>query len=714
MDEFQDTSVSQYALLERLTTGWQPGDGRTIFAVGDPMQSIYRFREAEVGLFLKTACEGIGSVRLEPLRLRANFRSASQVVAWVNATFPGVLPAAEDISTGAIPFASSESVKGVLPGAAVRIHPFIGREDDAEAARIAALAKDARDRGLKVAILVRARRHLATVIPGLRATGLRFQAVEIDSLATQPLIRDLASLTRALLHPADRVAWLAVLRAPWCGLTLEDLYTLTGNSGSLPVWDAIRDDYRIGRLAPASCARVDRLRTAIGGAVADRASSLRARVEGAWLALGGPACAAGSADRENAAAFFELLDELDATAFPDGSVLAGRIERLYANPDPEAGDGLQVMSIHKAKGLEFDAVIVPGLGRPPRADASRLLRWLERPRLGEAADLLMAPIHATGDDSDRIYGYLKQIDALKAQHEAGRLLYVAATRAKLELHLLGHARFDADKGVVKPAAGSLLQRMWTAARTIFEELAQALPALPPAPMEEAESQRSPREIERLTLGWTLPAPPPTASYPGAVRAVERDAERVSFRWVGDTLRHIGTVTHDMLRRIANDRGAGWDGSQLARCRGTIRGALLELGVSANDLAGALDAVVTALDRTLRDERGKWLLDGGEESACELAITGIVAGEVIHSRIDRTFVDAEGVRWVIDYKTSTHQGAGLVAFLNAECDRYASQLTRYRRLFAALDGRPVRTALYFPLLGAWREVDATGRTQGQEA
>jgi ATP-dependent helicase/nuclease subunit A len=709
VDEFQDTSVSQYALLEKLTGGWQPADGRTIFLVGDPMQSIYRFREAEVGLFLKAAREGIGSVPLQPLRLTANFRSSSQVIDWVNATFPSVLPAEEDISTGAITFASSVSTKGSQSGAVVRLHPFIGRDDNAEALRVATLAGEARDRGLKVAILVRARNHLAGIIPALQTTGLRFRAVEIATLATQSLIRDLTSLTCALLHPADRVAWLALLRAPWCGLTLGDLYTLTNDAPSLPIWIAISDQTRVARLDVASRTRVDRLRTALGGAVADRASTLRARVEGAWLAIGGPACSAGPADRENASAFFDLLEDLDTDAPLDPTALAESVEKLYASPDPQADDSIQVMSVHKAKGLEFDVVIVPGLGRKAGTDSARLLRWLERPRLGGATDLLMAPINATGDEADRTYDYLKHIDAQRSEHEDGRVLYVAATRAKAELHLLGHAKVDA-KGVVKPAAGSLLERMWTAVHADFEAAAATAP---PAPESEAEVERVPRAIERLTVAWKRPAPTATAPLPSDRGVTEREAERVSFRWVGDTLRHIGTVTHDMLRRVAEDGAAGWDAARIAGSRVSVRSALLELGVPSRDLPAAVDTVAQAVERTLSDDRGKWLLAGGADSACEVPITGLDAGDVIHARVDRTFVDADGVRWVIDYKTSNHQGAGLSAFLDRECDRYAPQLTRYRRLFAALDHRPVRTALYFPLLGGWREIAAAAAQPGQE-
>ncbi|HXF25830.1 MAG TPA: UvrD-helicase domain-containing protein, partial [Bryobacteraceae bacterium] len=104
VDEFQDTSYTQLALLELLTAGWEPGDGRTLFLVGDPMQSIYRFRQAEVGIFLEAREHGVGHICLEPLTLSANFRSGPAIVQWVNNTFDRILPAADDPVDGAVRF----------------------------------------------------------------------------------------------------------------------------------------------------------------------------------------------------------------------------------------------------------------------------------------------------------------------------------------------------------------------------------------------------------------------------------------------------------------------------------------------------------------------------------------------------------------------------------------------------------------------------------
>ncbi|HEX3880513.1 MAG TPA: UvrD-helicase domain-containing protein [Bryobacteraceae bacterium] len=704
VDEFQDTSVSQYALIEKLTAGWQPGDGRTLFVVGDPMQSIYRFREAQVGLFLKASAEGIGGLPLELLKLTANFRSDRGVVEWVNENFPGILAENEDVSTGAIPYSRSDWAHPRGQDPAVTLHPFVGRDDEAEAAKVVELvhAAQARNAG-KIAILVRARSHLAAILPALRQAGLRFRAVDIDSLANLPLIQDLTCLTRALLHPADRIAWLALLRAPWCGMSLAELDTLVARDPHTTVWALMRE-------APAE-ERLDRVRSVLQKAFTTRPTALREWVESVWLALGGPACAADETGLENAAAFFGLLEKMDRGGTLDVAAFEERIHKLYAYPDSQADDSLQVMTLYNAKGLEF-VVIVPGLGRTTRSDEARLMLWLERPRLRGAPELLLAPISATGAEPDRTYSYLKRVEVRKSEFEAGRLLYVAATRAKSELHLLGHTALQVKNGIVAmqaPKSASLLRRMWTFAEPAFQRVAAALPsnAGGVAPVET----RVPQTIQRLASGWRLPAPPPGPGAPEKATD-ERTPAVVSFRWAGDTVRHIGTVAHQLLRRIAEDGLGAWSGERIAASAPAYRAALTALGVPSAELEQAVEQVGNAIARVVEDARGRWILGNHHDAACEYALCGVVDSEIVSVRVDRTFIDDEGVRWIVDYKTSSHEGSGLEAFLDNERERYRGQLETYRRIFSSMEQRPVRAALYFPLLNGWREVEPEPAKAGQ--
>ncbi|MBL8513672.1 MAG: UvrD-helicase domain-containing protein, partial [Betaproteobacteria bacterium] len=247
VDEFQDTSFAQFELLEKLVRGWSQdhngGDGRTFFAVGDPMQSIYRFRNAEVGLYLRALKFGVGSVELEPLELSVNFRSALPVVDWINTAFAALMPSATNDDLNCVPFAASAAHAGAATQGAVRVHAMLRRAPDseeepdadapddsslAEASTVVRLVRAALDEPApaKTAILVRSRTHLRGIVPALKAAGIDFKAVELDALAERGVVRDLVALTRALLHPADRVAWLSLLRAPWCALTSPELAIL--------------------------------------------------------------------------------------------------------------------------------------------------------------------------------------------------------------------------------------------------------------------------------------------------------------------------------------------------------------------------------------------------------------------------------------------------------------------------------------------------------
>ncbi len=720
VDEFQDTSHSHFALLQQLTEGWAPDDGRTLFLVGDPMQSIYRFREADVGLFLDVAAHGLAGLPVESLRLAANFRSLPDIVAWVNEVFPQVMSARDDAIAGAVSYTPSRASvapgAGAGAGAGVCVHALLdgaaegdGEQQDArerEAQRVAALVAGARrdDPQASVALLVRTRTHLQAILPRLREAGIRYRGVDIEPLAQVPVVEDLMALTRALLHPADRVAWLALLRAPWCGLTLADLHAIAGGDHDTPMLDLLADLDACPALSADGRRRAEGVRSILDAAVAERGRrALRRWVEGAWAALGGPACV-GRGELANAGAFFELLDGFDASGAPvDGDELTRRAARLFAVTEVEDAD-VEVMTIHKAKGLEFDVVIVPSLERGVRADERRLLAWTKRAGESEDSNILLAPVPSPSEAEPPIYDYLRGLEAEKDRHEQCRLLYVAATRARRTLHLLGTVAVNDGATLVAPGKSSLLGRLWPALQGSFEEaLARAdrdaplaAPALRAAPI---------RQLRRVPPGWS-PPPPPAAVEARDHRLeppADRNALAVEFDWAGETARHVGTVVHRALMEISRDGAEAWDAARLARRRPAWRAMLAGLGIPEQELAGTLERVAEALAAVVADERGRWLLDPAHAGArSEFALTGLDAGALVDVVVDRSFVDADGVRWIVDYKSGRHEGGDVDAFLDREQQRYREQLQRYARLFAAMESRPIRLGLYFPALAGWRE------------
>ena len=292
VDEMQDTSSAQYRMIEALTGGWTDGDGRTLYCVGDPMQSIYRFRNAEVGQFLLSMQAGIGSVALEPLTLRRNFRSGEYLVDWFNSVFPNVLAPANDAQQSAVAYEPAISVPSLAGTGECVVHPVFGT-DTAEEAEVGldVLGKTmADDPAGDVAILVRGRSHLPELLYRLRAAGIPYRAIEIDRLTDLPEIIDVLALTRAIVHQGDRHAWLALLRAPWAGLNWTDLHALVRNDIDATVWELMADEDALARLSADGRKRVEELREKLTPVIAsNRAASLRLRVEKTWLALGGPA-----------------------------------------------------------------------------------------------------------------------------------------------------------------------------------------------------------------------------------------------------------------------------------------------------------------------------------------------------------------------------------------------------------------------------------------
>jgi ATP-dependent helicase/nuclease subunit A len=704
VDEFQDTSSAQLELVRLLTAGWQSGDGRSVFCVGDPMQSIYGFRQAEVRAFLELAEDGIGELRFDVQRLRVNFRSAKPLVEWINACFSRVLPRVDDRDRGAIAFRPSEAAgdesveSAAVPG--VELRGFATRAEESTAIADMIAAQIERHPEWRIVILVRARTHAREIAAGLRARGIGFHAVGIEPLQDRAIVRDVIMLLCALLHLGDRIAWLAVLRAPWAGISLADLLQI---SRAAPlVWDAMADEAVQGRLSEDGRARCRRLRATLEAAFRVRNDSSLARwVERTWLGLGGASCASSPQDLELASAVFARLRELEQRGLPDAADLPGSFADLYA--DHGVASAVEIMTIHKAKGLEFDMVVLPALDRYVPRSRDQLLLSHQFARTGRDG-MVMAARPAIGADSDPLFEFLRRQLRDAAGLEAERLLYVACTRAKYQLRLtatIGRAdEYDeaADETAARvswsPRVGSLLAVLWPVAAAEFAVTEPLAPSL-------GEAAGAPRggPILRVPTDWTpsVDSGPLTAESMSAPPTWRE--ETPVFDWAGETARRVGILVHAELQAM----DVASSNPEAIRARDPHFRRWLGLhGVPGDRLQEAASRVIDALVAVHGDSRGRWILQKAREDVREHALSGHWQGEVARVVIDRSFIDDQGVRWVIDYKTSQHMGSGLEQFLDREVERYRPQLQRYAVLAKRLGPQPVRLGLYFPLMRAWRE------------
>ncbi len=699
VDEFQDTSRGQFELLEQLTEGWTPGDGRTLFVVGDPMQSIYRFREAEVALFLQAKRSGIGTVTLEPLTLRRNFRSNTEIVAWFNDAFPLVLPPQSDPRTGAVSYEPCEATRGAA--GRVAVHPFYDNDKASEARRVVEIVEERlAESGGSIAILVRSRRHLGAIVPAFHEAGIAFRGKDLERLGERPEVKDLLALTRALLHPGDRTAWLAVLRAPWCGLSLEDLTALLADEKYRTVQDLLINTKRTNSLSPDGAERLEQLEPILDKAWQSRRRRSLARwVEGSWLALGGPATLTSPIAMAATRVYFELLEELaeggDLINFKE---LEDQSDEIFAPTDPDERIRVEMMTMHTAKGLQFDTVILPGLGRGTRGDDPQPLVWLEHP-IGGEDQLLMGPIRGAFEaDPDPVYTFIRKLDQQQAAFEDGRLLYVASTRAQEQLHLFGHAKYDPEGDAPPvPKSGSLLEKLWPAVATKF---ADNTPTASPGEFESngKATPSLPQTIRRFRLNWGVPSPPEPAPLHPGVSSITESEPLADIASLDRTARNMGTVVHRALMRIARDGVSNWEGGAIRDRTQLWERLLVELGVGLKDRERMAKRIVDALAQTLQDDRGRWILDSHEHSRSEYSMNGIVNGSARRFFIDRTFVE-DGLRWIIDFKTAMPGEEGMEVFLERQKERYREQLEGYARLFAN-EGLPIRLGLYFPMTSEW--------------
>ena len=700
VDEFQDTSPAQVDLLRCLTLGWTPDDERTLFCVGDPMQSIYRFRKAEVGLFLRVAEQGIDHVSLTKLRLCRNNRSCPEVVEWVNRSFAGVFPLQDSVMQGAIRYRDFVATRDSLPQAGVQVHALVLPKEAAaeavhalEAKRIVEIIRRerAQDPDRKIAVLVSARSHLQALVAEIRRhqhhdhahhADLRFQAVEIEALAGRQIVQDLLALTHALHHRADRVHWLAILRAPWCGLKLADLHVLAADDHRATVWALINDDARFQRLSEDGRLRLLHVRNILGEALARRGRQPTRRwIEGVWLQLGGASCLWEAGDVRDVQAYLDLIERLESGGQFSTELLATEVEKLYAAPDSQASDTLQFMTIHKSKGLEFDTVILPGLHRAGASDDKQLLLWEEVAMEGVETQLVAAPLMPKSDGGPTAYDYLRLLELERSDNEGARVLYVGVTRAIRSLHLVGVARPDKD-GNPKPPANTPLALLWDAVGASFAQ----------APVENVDADIM--DIRQFVPPLVRLAQPAVAEQlchiSATVDAVfdeQAEPEQAGTRLDAD----VGTLAHRYVEIIAQGDPNQWDTSRIKTLQPAMQRWLIQQGHDETEARRGASRVVSVLSTTLVSDQGRWVLQAREQAAAELTLATVEAGHIATHIVDRTFIE-NGERWVVDYK-SARLGEVSEASLEQQAVQYRPQLERYAKLFVH-EGLPVRKAVFF--------------------
>ena len=760
VDEFQDTSRRQYELISMLVRGWEEGDGRTCFLVGDPMQSIYLFRQAEVELFEQVRRHGLGdgdhALQLDAIQLATNFRSTAAVVNPVNEYFPRIFEYGQRADVGSVTYSHSAARdEGPMPDAFTLHADFVQIDADArdrEAKQVLEIVRrhlpaidDAKARPggeYTVALLARAKKHLAKIAAELREEDIPFRALELEMLAERQEILDLQALTRALLHPMDRVAWLAVLRAPWCGLELRELHALCGtdirNEERRSVLEQVETN-----LVPQSGAtvsagskqRVARVAAILREALRARyqQSSLSSWIERTWHSLGGPACV-DATGYENAGVYFRMLEQiaLDGIA-ATGEEMEQQLTQLFARPDPSTSErcGVQLMTIHKAKGLGFNVVIVPGMERDTGIDRQALICYLER-SCQDGPELLVAPIGAKGEKTGALYDWVQKQRNRRETEERKRLLYVACTRSREAVHLFATAT-GTESGVNAGSNNSLLRTAWPAFQEQIEAEWQRVSAKMRAangdiiafPQTDAMTGaidlaaaadvlrfakpvvREPIYVRRLAAGWE--ATPEkinvttTGTYANAMAASEELFERPE---AARESRLFGTTVHALFEQLARLLEDGLPGDVVPRLRRQAEMLLRNGGLTPDSVAGHAALAIKAVEAALDDPDGRWVLGPHERAQTETSWTGVIDGKLRTLRVDRIFEAGVTPRteggqclWIVDYKTAQYEGEGVGEFLAAERVKYSGQLESYGEMMRLARGKDIelRLALYYPLL-----------------
>ena len=669
VDEFQDTNESQLIFIELLTQNFAGNPEKSFFAVGDPMQSIYRFRKAEVEIFSRVQKNGISDLKLTSLFLKVNFRSNKNIIDWLNNSFSKAFPLIDDSDEGSVPYSSCESSNNNLEGGMELIALTCDTKSktaqyEAEALYVLNLIKDTRKSNpdASIAVLTRSKAHLSELITLInkKDTSIPIDAIEMSKILSNQTFQDILCLTKALFDFSDRTNWIAALKSPWCGLSINDLVLLFEKDHKSLVWELINNIDNTSRLDKNSARRLRSFVEVIRENIQYRGRiSHRYFVEGIWRQLNGEESMVDSNDIQNIDLFLELLEEASEILSIDFIKLERLIENKFISKTSIQKNSIKFLTIQKSKGLEFDHVIIPNLNKRTRNEESDLVLY----------DKSTLSIKNPGNDKN-LHSYHAYKERKRLDNEKIRLLYVAMTRAKNKCYLIGTVKKEGD--LVIPNSGTFMNILWPFFSDKFTEIA--------TPEDENSFEKFIPKLRRLNDNF----------YSGDKRYKRSiDTEELSFCYPNmstNIQRFTGNIVHKYLEIIVKKQ---LDIDKLL-CNKLDYTESLYLGKNfkKKDIKIGLNLVKKSLEMLKKTSDGRWILNRYLADNSEVSYLLESNNTTTQHIPDRSFIEND-IQWIIDYKTPFSP----IKNLAVEAKKHLPQLRLYETIFKR-NKRVIQKAIYF--------------------
>ena len=659
VDEFQDTNESQLIFIELLTQNFAGNPEKSFFAVGDPMQSIYRFRKAEVEIFSRVQKNGISDLKLTSLFLKVNFRSNKNIIDWLNNSFSKAFPLIDDSDEGSVPYSSCESSNNNLEGGMELIALTCDTKSktaqyEAEALYVLNLIKDTRKSNpdASIAVLTRSKAHLNELITLInkKDTSIPIDAIEMSKILSNQTFQDILCLTKALFDFSDRTNWIAALKSPWCGLSINDLVLLFEKDHKSLVWELINNIDNTSRLDKNSARRLRSFVEVIRENIQYRGRiSHRYFVEGIWRQLNGEESMVDSNDIQNIDLFLELLEEASEILSIDFIKLERLIENKFISKTSIQKNSIKFLTIQKSKGLEFDHVIIPNLNKRTRNEESDLVLY----------DKSTLSIKNPGNDKN-LHSYHAYKERKRLDNEKIRLLYVAMTRAKNKCYLIGTVKKEGD--LVIPNSGTFMNILWPFFSDKFTEIA--------TPEDENSFEKFIPKLRRLNDNF----------YSGDKRYKRSiDTEELSFCYPNmstDIQRFTGNIVHKYLEIIVKKQ---LDIDKIL-CNKLDYTESLYLGKNfkKKDIKIGLNLVKKSLEMLKKTSDGRWILNRYLADNSEVSYLLESNNTTTQHIPDRSFIEND-IQWIIDYKTPFSP----IKNLAVEAKKHLPQLRLYETIFKGI-------------------------------